>query len=754
MAQPAPPAAPEQLLVDFTLNGVGQHTVLLVLRRDGDYFLRAADFTTLGLRVPEAAALTDRGEAFFPLAALAPTSLTFDEARQMVVAVLPAGAFTATVIALGRGQRHPPTAAAPSLVLTYDVTASRFGRSSQGGGALEAAAAGGFGTAVTSVLGNWASGLKARVARLESYYLIDDVSRLLRLRLGDGITDGGGFGAASRFGGIQIATEDGLAPELSPLAIPGLSGSLDNAATVAVFVDDTLHYQADLPPGPFSITDLPSVTGAGETRLVIRDLLGREQDIVQPFYLSPRSLAAGRQKFSYQAGALRRQYGTGSFDYGRAFLAGSHRYGVTSWLTLDGHGEAARGGGLFGLGATLVAPRLGEFFASAAQSGGRSGTGRQWTVGLQRAARGVSVGAAYTRRDAAFATLDEDRLSSLSSGRLVERIQGNVGLDFGRFGSLGASFARLRFDDGAAPALLAASYAARLGPDTTLAARGTLSDSRDNGRELGLALVLTTALGNRRSVAASVEHTAGGFTSGASLSDRSDGLYGADLDLLAETGARQRVLGRVDWRTPYADLSADAVTGDGGTGLRLGASGSIAMAGGGVFPLERVYDSFAVVTVPDYPGVTIYRDNQPVGRTDADGRLAVSNLRAYEANQIRLEPRDLPIDARVDRDEVTLVPRARGAVVARFPVARQRSATLLIRLADGRPPPPGAEVSFDAAAQTAFTGYDGEVFVADLSRPLAGRVRFLGQSCRFAAPALGPADGPLPRVGPLTCREE
>lgn len=754
MAQTPPPAAPQQLLVDFTLNGVAQHTVLLALRRDGDYFLRAPDFATLGLRVPEAAALTEKGEAFFPLSALKPGSLAFDEASQMIVAVLPAQAFTATVIGLGQGRRRTPTAAAPSLVVTYDITASRFERRTQWGGALEAVVAGEFGTAVTSVLGSWASGLEARAARLESYYLIDDVGRLLRLRLGDSITDGGGFGAASRFGGIQIATENGLAPELSPLAIPSLSGSLDNASTVALFVDDTLHYQADLPPGPFSITDLPSVTGAGETRLVIHDLLGREQEIVQPFYLSPRSLAAGRQEFSYQAGALRRNYGLETFDYGRAFVAGSHRYGVTSWLTADGHGEAARGQGLFGLGATVAVPRLGEIFAAAAQSGGDHGPGRQWTVGMQRAARGLSIGAAYTRRDAAFATIDDETLSALSSGRLVERIQGSIGLDLGRFGSLGASFARLRFDDGTAPELVVASYSARLGPETTLAARGTLSNSRESGRDLGLALVLTTALGSRRSAEASLEHTADGFTYGVALSDRGDGLYGPSFDLFAETGARQRVLGRADWRTPCADLSADAVTGDGGSGIRLGATGSIALAGGGVFPLERVYDSFAVVTVPDYPGVTIYRDNQPVGKTDGDGRLAVSNLRAYEANQIRLEPRDLPIDARVDRDEVTLVPRARGAVVASFPVARQRSATLLIRLADGRPPPPGAEVSFEPAAEPAFTGYEGEVFVADLSRPLAGRIRYLGQSCRFAAPALGPAAGPLPRIGPLPCLEE
>ena len=49
-------------------------------------------------------------------------------------------------------------------------------------------------------------------------------------------------------------------------------------------------------------------------------------------------------------------------------------------------------------------------------------------------------------------------------------------------------------------------------------------------------------------------------------------------------------------------------------------------------PARRLDQSFAVVEVADFPGMTVYVENQPVGRTDSKGRVLLDSLRAYERN--------------------------------------------------------------------------------------------------------------------------
>ncbi len=103
-------------------------------------------------------------------------------------------------------------------------------------------------------------------------------------------------------------------------------------------------------------------------RVVVRDLLGREQVISVPFYASASLLAKGLHDFSYEAGAERRNFGTDSNDYGRAFAAATHRLGFTDWLTGEVHAESQLERQTVGLGTVMLAPSVGVFSAAAAAS--------------------------------------------------------------------------------------------------------------------------------------------------------------------------------------------------------------------------------------------------------------------------------------------------------------------------------------------------------------------------------------------------
>ena len=96
-----------------------------------------------------------------------------------------------------------------------------------------------------------------------------------------------------------------------------------------------------LPPGRFTLDDLPIEAGLGSTRVIIRDTFGREQSLNLGFYLSTRLLKRGEQDYSYVGGLERTSSGT-KVEYGRAMGTAVHSVGLADWLTIGFQAEGAK----------------------------------------------------------------------------------------------------------------------------------------------------------------------------------------------------------------------------------------------------------------------------------------------------------------------------------------------------------------------------------------------------------------------------
>ena len=130
-------------------------------------------------------------------------------------------------------------------------------------------------------------------------------------------------------------------------------------------------------------------------------------------------------------------------------------------------------------------------------------------------------------------------------------------------------------------------------------------------------------------------------------------------------------------------VGAEVARRDGSEGWRLGAIGGVAVTGAGIMPSRRLNESFAVVKVADYPGLTVMLDHQPIGTTDEHGRVLIDRVRAYELNQVSLDPREIPFDAELQTATMTVTPAWRSGPVVAFPIERVRAATLRLVLEDG-----------------------------------------------------------------------
>jgi outer membrane usher protein len=188
------------------------------------------------------------------------------------------------------------------------------------------------------------------------------------------------------------------------------------------------------------------------------------------------------------------------------------------------------------------------------------------------------------------------------------------------------------------------------------------------------------------------------------------------------------------------------------------ASGALVLMNGGLFATRDISDGFAVVSTDGLVGVPVKLENRLVGTTDADGRLLVTRLNAWQYNRIGIDPMDLPANVRVRETEQNVTPSDRAGALVHFALHPVRAALLVVHDARGRPLPMGSRamaLGDGAPATQAIVGYDGELYLDDLRTLNRLRIRLPegGAACELRFELLPTADG-IQRIGPLSCLTE
>jgi outer membrane usher protein len=147
--------------------------------------------------------------------------------------------------------------------------------------------------------------------------------------------------------------------------------------------------------------------------------------------------------------------------------------------------------------------------------------------------------------------------------------------------------------------------------------------------------------------------------------------------------------------------------------------------------------------------VTVYVEHQPVGRTDAKGRVLLNSLRAYERNTVSIDPRELPLDASLANPAMSVTPAYRSGPVVRFPVSRASAATLRLVLPDGTPVPAGATVTTRNERVPVAIG--GFVYLTAAAGRHEATAEWAGHRCNFGFERAERGD-PQPDLGTITCR--
>ena len=700
------------------------------------------------------------GQQWYPLSEVPGFDAQFNFADQSLDLKFLPQSFAATRLAQPIAERPTLSPASLAVFANYDISYTRTGLRDAGsaqdlGALVELGVSSGWGVLTSSYAARNLTSqdplAPRNLGRLETTFTRDLPDDNLTLRLGDSTTRSGSWGRPVYFGGVQLGSNFGLTPGFISQPLPVFTGLSSAPSTVELYINDALRQTSQVPTGPFAINNFPLLTGSGQARVVVRDVLGRETVLVQDFFSDAQLLEQGLSDWSVEAGAVRKNLGIRNADYGQRFSSGLWRHGLSKNLTLEAHGELGQDTRGAGLGVVQALPfnLLGQL-ALAFSRDATAGRGSQWLVGLAHS----SLRHGFTFRSEGASRGYRQIGQDANSLPFQRQLSGSYTYSSEHFGAIGLGYAQVSSYSQGPLTTYSANYTIRVGERASLSfnavrVSGQLAGNSDS-TSFGVNLLIP--LDRQLSI----------FSSLSRRGDQSDGYISASQGLGGDTGLGWRTLAGQHTGQAYAEgglyyqgmqgmVTADINASASQQTVRLGAQGGLVAIDGQLFASRRIQDSFALVEVPGYADVGVGFHGNTLARTNKDGKALVPRLLPYQANSIRLDPSELPISAELDSIEQVVVPGNRSGVIVRFPVRSGRGALLKIVFDDGEPAPAGAQIELKGDKQEFFVARRGEAFITGLQARNQLRLQWNDSSCAFSVELPPGAVDEIARIGPLKC---
>lgn len=736
----------EEFWLETILNNQSQQMTVLALQDTNSQILLAEqDLLTWQLTLPKTATLDYQGERFYYLRDLG-IQAKIDLRRLTLNLQAPANLFKATALDGSKWQQQTLSSSVGAF-FNYDLSATQNNSDDEirTSGLFEVGTFNHWGSGSANFLAQHNQmGNSLEWIRLDTQWRKDNPQTMRTLTLGDTFSRGTGWSGGVRFGGLQWGTNYSTQPEFVTLPLMSMAGEAALPSTVDLYVNDALRLQREVPPGPFTIDQIPVITGAGQTKLIVRDILGREQVITKDFYSSQKMLRKGLDEYSVELGTIRENYGRSSSDYGQMMAAATWRRGLNDRFTLEAHAQVLSKQRLIGMGMHSLLPLNGVLSLAAATSYANGQQGEFYNLAFQHQGRIFNFGL-----DTQLASSNFIRMGMVENQPLP-RTQSRVYTSFSGLGSgtVNLSYTNQSYYDRKDIEFLTADYSFGLGnlgsfhlsalhflnePETTLQA------------SINIPLSI-----NRTSLSLSASH----------MREQSEGMMqiqrslpvgtGYGYNLRMGTGNNQQRQGSISYQGNYGTYQLEGSQLRDQIAVRTNIRGGVAMAGGTVLPSRYIDNSFAVVRIPGFSDVRVYAENQPVARTNSNGDALIPRLRPYERNQISIEQSDLPLDAKIKALDMEVSPYYRSGVVLNFPVTRTREAFFSLVQDNGTPLPVGAIVTNENGEHFPV-GVRGEVFLTDLNVTNKLTAQWQNQICHFKIEVLENNDQML-EMGEVVCR--
>ncbi|MGP9807895.1 fimbria/pilus outer membrane usher protein [Halomonas sp. AOP12-C2-37] len=754
---PAPPTADnadtvQTLYLEIVLNQYPTQRVIAVIQKDDSLLIKRELLIDIGL---PAERLAGREEVI-NLSRLSDVEVQYHSPTQRLYINVPPHWLSRQYHASARTNSRYPLQASPGALFNYDayVSSARRGGTTASLG-HEARLFGTTGTFTTTGIYRQAltgeSGMNEGYRRFDTRWEYADQETMVHYTAGDVITRPLGWTNAVRLGGIQISRDFALRPDLVTYPLPEFSGETAVPTTLDLFIDGTRQSSTALAPGPFTLTNMPMVTGAGEAIIVTTDSQGRRVSTNLPFYISSELLSPGLTSYSASVGALRKDFGQRDFAYRNIAATGSYRRGINDYFTLELQAEAASDVSTAGAGGAFKLWRLGTLESAYRQSYSEGITGASYTTGYRYRSRGFNIGLRHQVEQAEFVDLANSiqRNSNYRAQREISQL--TTGLSLGRLGSLAGGYFDIKTDQDSRSRLLNLTYSRPLWERMHL----SLSANREVGGDWSALAQVTLPLSRRPgTLSASVRRDAeGGMSTRTQYTQTApiQGGWGWNLAYEQRSSENDYRQAELAWRGAATELRGGTFGTQQNAVHYADARGSLVRMDSQWFAANYVRDGFVVVSTDGQPGVPVRYENQLVGSTRDSGHLLVPWARAYYAGKYEIDPLVLPANLSVAHVEQRVAVNARSGYLLNFPVKRVIAATLVLVDSQGDPLPLGSRVITNSGA-VSLIGWDGQTYLENLESANQLHVTLpSGDSCELRL-AIDVLSDEIHHLGSQLCR--
>ncbi len=576
-------------------------------------------------------------------------------------------------------------------------------------------------------------------------------------QVGDLITGALSWSNSVRLGGVTVGRDFSVRPDIITYPLPAFNGQTAVPTTADLFINGYQSASTNLEPGPFTLTNLPYVNGAGEAVLVTTDALGRRVSTTQPFYVASTLLKPGLSDATLSLGAIRRDYGEKDFSYGSAAASGSYRYGINDYLTLESHAEGAPELALGGLGSVIKLGYFGVLNSSVTTSAMYGKGGNQYDWGYQYSNSRFNVGTQHSRRDKNFGNLalydvpqSNSNQSSYSLSKSSDQYSAAVSLD--QLGSFGLAYFDIQSFAGDRTRLLNLSWNKSLWGNSTV----YVSASRDpSQQDWALALSIQIPFNAFDNVSVTTQRSATGENQQTVNYDHampSDGGFKWNLAYANQSQQSNYQQATLGWRNEHVQLQG-GVYGPSNSYTQWGEMmGALVYMDNTLLTANQINDSFVIVSTDGYPNIGVNFENQPKGTTNRQGYMLVPGVSSFYPSKFSIDTLSLPADIYADTTEQRISVRRNSGYVVHFPVRERRAASVILHDQTGAAIPLSSTVS-QQGKPDAYVGWDGLAYLENLEHQNTLHVRTPnGQNCNVNFSLPENHSQKLSTYGPFICQ--
>ena len=752
---PPPPSGMEavadaQLFLEMVVNQMNTGRVVAVEQRNGQLFVPTSALRETGMKLPENLA------AEISLDSLPGLHSEYDSTAQRLFLDVPPDWLPEQFV--GRSEVYPRTPAMSSFgaLFNYDLY---FNDTDDAGTYLAAwnevrlfdswGTLSNTGQYRRTLSGDSINTLDNGYLRYDTTWRYSDDERLLTYEAGDVISGALPWTSSVRLGGVQLSRDFAVRPDLVTYPLPQFAGEAAVPSSVDLFINGYKSSSAELQPGPYTLTNVPFINGAGEAVVVTTDALGRQVSTTVPFYVTSSLLQKGLSDYSVAAGTLRRDYGLRDFGYGPGVSSGSLRYGLSDYLTLESHAEASDALTLAGVGGNMRLGNFGVLNTAISQSRFDGDSGQQLSIGYQYSNQRYSFSWQRLQRRDQYADLSVIDTPFASLSKRSE--QATLSLNLDAWGSLGVGYFDVRAVDDSRTRLLNLTWSKPLWHNSSfyLSANREISDSN-----WAVQAQLVVPFDLHGSLAVSSERSNSGQTQqrvNYSRAVPTQGGVGFNLGYAQGDGPEYRQAD-LTWRLQSVQLQAGVYGTDEAETRWADASGSLVWMDRQVFAANRIDDAFVVVSTDGFADVPVRYENQVVGQTDRSGHLLVPWSSAYYRGKYEIDPLNLPANVRSPDVEQRIAVRRGSGYLLEFALSRMVAASIVLVDAQQQDLPLGSSVVHEQSGTQTVVGWDGLVYLENLQPQNNLRVTLAGGKTCAVQFAVDMNQDQIPLIGPLVCQ--